>query len=338
MTSQRKKRPTSEDSFGPNGMERLIRLTGPRPGSAHYGLDKVRQEAVSRWEGVVARRRRRKTRARITTSLAVAAVVAVVAVGLRWFVPPIPDEPVGAVELVAHELQSRAPGGSRSLAAGDPFVANMLLDTGPAGLAALRLANGIGVRLDRDTRVRFRSPTRVILEQGAVFVDTSGSGQGDFLEVETRFGIARDVGTTFQVIQLPDGPVRVLVREGRVEVNRGAERHEARAGTQLLLLADGSVTTSTAPGFGPEWSWTLESSPPFPLDGATLGAFLDWLGGETGWQIRYEDVDRDARETVLHGSLEGVPVEQTPELVLPGSGLAHRLEGNTLVLMSEQNG
>ena len=130
--------------------------------------------------------------------------------------------------------------------------------------------------------------------------------------------------------------MRVSVREGRVVVRAGDGRHEADAGIAITLDADGGVERQEIDLHGPPWSWIGAVAVPPEIEGETLRVYLDWLRRETGWSIRFAGGDRQRLlDTVLHGSLEGVAPEATPELVLPGCGLAYRLDDGVLLLRPE---
>ncbi len=314
----------------------LIRRAGPRARAADYLPAEFKDVAVERWQGVVNRRRRRIwTRRAATAVLAAAAAVGFAAVALRLMAPAASGQPLALVERVAGELVGETGGRARRLEAGDTVGSGNPLVTNGTGSVALRLNNGIGVRLDGDTRAILISENRLELERGAIYVDSSGAPEAAFLDVATALGVARDIGTVYQVRAEGSG-VRVQVRRGRVLVYNDSGRHEADAGTQLTLSTDGGVERSPAVLHGAEWSWIYSASPTFALEGASLADYLNWLGRETGWYVRFAVEEREALlQTRLHGSLEGVAPEQTPDLVLPGCGLTHRLEGGTIVLEPE---
>ena len=317
----------------------LIRRAGPQPRASDYLSDGFKEMAADRWQGIVVKRRRRLwLRRAATVTLAAAAALGFAAVAIRLLAPLTDGPPLATVERVAGELRRVDGGSADSLTAGVALVAGEALGTGRTGRAALRLANGIGLRLDRESRVMLLSQNRLRLERGAVYVDSSGAAESEYLDVETALGIARDIGTVYQLRQ--EGPEMVVqVREGRVAVRTDTGRHEADAGTQLSLSPDGEVETSAVALHGPGWSWIYEASPSFALEGASLDSYLDWLGRETGWYVRLglAAADHEALlATRLHGSLEGIEPERTPELVLPVCGLTYRLEDGTLVIEAEE--
>jgi hypothetical protein len=101
-----------------------------------------------------------------------------------------------------------------------------------------------------------------------------------------------------------------------------------------VVAANGTPSREQIATSGSEWRWVHELSGPFILEGATVQAFLDWFGGEQGWQWEIADATLRARadRVVLHGSIEGLTPEEALSAVLPAAGLTHRREGTRLVI------
>lgn len=339
-------------------LSRLLEIAGPRPEPPEDLRREVERTAHAAWQEKVqahARARRRRV-----WQLAAAAVL-VAGVGVALWVGLGPGEPsttaptLARVEAVRGSVTVRVPGSRTALprpgtdavplASGAALAAGSVIDTGSpegetqrgaGGRVALRLRDGTSLRLDTETRLQLASVRELVLERGAVYLDTGGDGRqepGEALTVRTSLGVARDVGTQFEV-RLSDQALRVRVRDGRVEVETGTARHPAAAGTALTVDPAGRVEREVIPSHGASWGWVLETSPPFELEGASLADYLAWLRRETGWRVRYADpeLEREADGTTLHGSIAGLRPDQTPAAVLPGAGLAHRIEGGTLVV------
>ena len=252
---------------------------------------------------------------------------------------------------------SNSASGTRMLtmATGQPIHAGTVLDTrsvagrGAVGRAAFRLAGGASVRLDADSRVRAASPTALILERGAVYVDAA---RGASIEVRTSLGVVRDIGTQFEVRLLPDGPsgaasnglpasaeqeaLRIRVREGVVEHEKDGVVTRADAGEQLSVQGAGTVGRGLVLRYGPDWAWVLDTAPVPPLEGRTLAWFLDWKAREGGWTLRYEgpETARLAGEIILHGDAAGLDPTAAATMVFEGSGLRYRVTGGELHVAS----
>ena len=76
----------------------------------------------------------------------------------------------------------------------------------------------------------------------------------------------------------------------------------------------------------------MRVSPPLDMEGATLAAFLERVGREHGWVVRYADqaLQGEAARIVLHGSVNGLTPTEMVDVALRTSGLTHRLEGGEL--------
>jgi hypothetical protein len=306
------------DQIGP-----LLRLAGPR--------DAVPSERAARVKAAVHAEWRQRTRARsqriaIGWSLGAMATAALVLVGVRLAVRDDaavtgPPPAIAAVETLSGPVSFRI---------GDSIRAGGVVDTTGGGRVALRLAGGIAVRVDSETRLRLASETALMLDQGAVYID-SGDGPSGALEVRSRVGVARDIGTRFEV-RLNDAAVRVRVRDGLVQLTQGRQSHDAHTGDELTLDLSGSVVRRTVPVFGADWAWAAALARPFELEGRSLREFLDWVCEENGWQLRFSDAasEQKGATTILHGSIEGLTGEEALAAVLPTSGVEHQLENGIL--------
>ncbi len=227
-----------------------------------------------------------------------------------------------------------------TLAGGEPIYAGTVIDTAAAnraagGRAAVRLAGGQSVRLDTSSRVRFASRSDLVLERGAVYVDSAGCAN---IEVRTSLGVVRDVGTQFEVRLLDDAnaqpSLRVRVREGSIMLEREAGSDHALAGEELSARPGTAVVRGRVSASGPHWDWVIDTAPTPEIAGRPLGDFLDWVAREGGWEIRFADQDtaRIASATVLHGDVANLTLTEASSMVLHGSGLDYRLENGAFVV------
>ncbi len=327
--------PASGDHIG-----RLLRLAGPRPAAPHEREARVRESVRLEWRASVLQRRRRKWLVGGGVGLAAAAaLVALVGVVYRPLATPEPafGGPVGQVETVAGKVRMRvANDAEQVLRVGDVITAGSVIDTGPLGRAAVRMASGSSLRLDRGTRLRGLTDARVALERGAVYFDSGAAGAGAPMEIQTPLGVVHDVGTQFEV-RLEGERMRVRVREGLVNVDRDGRRYDAGAGVELTVDATGALSRRSVPIFGPGWEWILAVAPTFELEGQTLDVFLEWVQRETGLSPSFVDprTAAGAPGVVVHGSIEGMRPDQALEAVLPTCGLVHRVDSGILVIQAE---
>ena len=233
-----------------------------------------------------------------------------------------------------------------AVSAGFQLAAGQTLTTGADSGVALRLASGPSVRLAADSRARLTADSELLLEIGALYVDARGSGQ---VEIRTSLGSVRDLGTQFEVrIEADESGtndhLRVRVREGTVlltpDAASGADgaTYTARVGEQLILNSEGQVLRGTTPTYGSHWDWVVQTAPLPAVDGESLRVFLDWLGREGGWDVRYADprVEDVAGRTILHGDLDTLNATDAATRVLRSSGLDYRIEENVLEVVRRQ--
>lgn len=310
-------------------LDRLFRFAGRRPAAPEHVVQEVKRVTRPAWQAKVQAVAQARRRRRLWTLAAAVLLVSAGLLLLRLSPAPVAPARVATVELTAGTVGASSAAGGVTI--GTELDAGSVIETGAGSFATLRLAGGTSARLDAGTVLRLASASALELERGAVYLDT-GTVAGTTLEVVTPYGVARDIGTQFEVRVL-EGALEIRVREGEVELDLGTAAHTAAAGVGLTL-AGGEVVRETIPPHGPAWGWILQTSPPFELDGRTLGEFLDWVSRETGWQILFADagLEREVRDTVVRGSITGVRPDQALDLVLPSSGLRYRLEDGTAVI------
>ncbi len=329
-------RPRPGERSDPDEVERLVRLAGRRPAVPAEHAAAVKTAARAEWQRTVRARRQRRLFTRGGGALLAAALVVLAVKTDFWHrIAPRPVATLATLEAATGPVTAAG----RELRLGDGVVAGTLLETGAGGAsparAALRLAGGASVRLDADTRLGLASDSVLELHRGAVYVDSGALAQR--LEIGTPFGVARNVGTRFDVrLESGDDPLRLRVRGGTVILDRDGEQHTATGGVELAVLADGTVEERQVPAYGPSWDWVLAVLPPFEVRDRPLREFLEWAVHEGGWTLRFADQAAAGRmsETVGAGSITGFSVEEALTLVLPGFALSYRLEDGVLVVES----
>jgi hypothetical protein len=318
---------------------RLLRLAGPREAVPGDRLLRVKTAVHAEWRQQTRARSRRMA---IGWSFGAVAAAALILVGVR-----LANRDDDRVESPRHELATidalngavRLLSSSEHAAEPTPFqIGDRLqegdgVDTTGGGLVALRLAGGASVRVDGGTRLRLLSNDTLALDEGRIYIDSGDSGGPRSLEVRTPVGVARDIGTRFEV-RLTGSTLRLRVRDGLVRLSQSRQSHEAQPGDELTLEGSGSIVRRTVPVFGADWAWAVALAAPFNLEGRSLRDFLVWIAGENGWQLRYADaaVEEKALTTILHGSIQGLTPEEALSAVLPTSGVVYRLENGVLLI------
>ena len=313
---------------------RLLRVAGTRAEVPAERAARVRAAVHTGWQANLHRRaRRRRFMVAILAAVVFAPALARFYQGDRTAIAP--GESVGTVEQIDGTPQrlsdDQGDANATRLSLSETVRTGEWIRTDPSARVALRFSNGTSLRLDVGSLVRVISSTVVELSSGAVYIDT-GSGPGR-LEVRTAMGIARDVGTQFEV-RLLDRSLRVRVRTGSVELKDRTRSVSGRAGTEIMLSASGAVTQPIAV-HGPAWDWTARVSPPLEMEGMSVAAFLERVAQEHGWTVRYADsaLARESSSIILHGSVAGLSPHQMVQVAIDSSGLHHRLDSGDLFVL-----
>lgn len=317
---------TESDDIG-----RLIRHVGERETVPAERLERSRQKVLGHWEEVVREEQRAKSTPRLITLARVAGIAAVAAVAMMLIgqaIAPAPEVTLAMVERTTGDVMLDG----EPIAEGQPITAESELLTAPGGRVALRMASGQSLRIDQQSAVSFNASDYLSLESGAIYIDTEGGSGTGQVQVETPMGIARDIGTQFQV-RLTNSVLLVGVRDGLVEVDQpGQERHEVNAGFQVAFTSGSETETRALDTESPDWRWIENVAPPFSMDGASLADYLVWYAGESGLKIVWADDDsqRQASRTTLTGDLENTSVADSLEVVRRIAPFDYRVEGRQL--------
>jgi ferric-dicitrate binding protein FerR (iron transport regulator) len=202
--------------------------------------------------------------------------------------------------------------------------AGATLITGANGFLALRLPDGVSLRLDHDTRIEFVDAGHVDLLSGAVYVDAGTTPSASrSLRVGTPAGVVWHVGTQYEA-RIVKGATRIRVREGRVDVmpEQGTAQ-SAHVGEELLVSTSGNVARGSIAPSDPGWQWAAKAAPSFEIDGRPVHEFLIWVGREVGREIVFltPQSKAEAERAVLSGSVDGLAPAEALAAVLPATSL-----------------
>lgn len=295
--NEREPRPPDADALA-----KLIQAAGRREEPPERAYAQTLDVATAAWHAKIRRRQRR-----VTAWLA--ASVAVATAG-TWFVVTSQvgtAQPIARVERIIGSVDVRTgnTGGWATLRdESQSIVAGTLLRTHEGSRLGVLLADAVSLRLAEDTQVSVESASRIHLRSGKVYVDTGVRGNAR-VQVVTDAGVASDVGTQFE-IQYRQQVYRLRVREGAVQLQRGATNLRSAAGEQLSIDVNGAITRTPVAASDTGWQWTqgLTSAP--DIDNQPLTVLLDWVARETGRAIRFSnaETERRARRTILHGNIQ----------------------------------
>ena len=308
-------------------IEKLIQATGPRPAVPDETAQRVKEAVHSHWrESVEQSRRPRRFRTALT--LAAAAVILLAVSLVVW-------NQIGPIGDNHSPFVVQAVSGTTSLAVGDILEVGSDLIIPEDGGIAIGTGPLQSVRLDSGTTVRLLTPDTLALDQGAVYVDSRGSGgdEAPDLTIRTSLGDFREIGTQFE-IRLADQGVRARVREGRIAVEHGDEDLQVVAGQEMEINYRGELRRGEIDPASPEWGWIGELTPMMVIEGRPVLEFLEWVVRERGLQLQFEDTAlySSAGETDISGSIDGMSLDQALEAILPTCGMTHRIHSGTLTV------
>jgi hypothetical protein len=310
-----------------NGEEQiaaLLRMAGKRLAVPETAQHRVRAAVHEEW--------RRNVRRRVAirwTSLAVAACLAAVIlsrINIRTR-PPAIEAPrlVATTELVSGNAfidHARLSPESR-------LFTHSLIETTPDAAVALRWTNRGSLRIAGGSTIRFDSERQISVDRGAVYFSSTGSGRA--IAVRTPLGIVRDAGTQFEV-RVETDSIRVRVREGAIDLQRGSRSERAIAGTELAATRAGTIERRRISRSGPEWDWVLRAAPPIALTGSVRD-ILEVTAREKGLTLTFADArsEETATRTALHGSVPVSP-DEALTAVTAASPFTFRIEDETLTV------
>jgi hypothetical protein len=319
----------------------VLRNAGRRSGPPEDVAQSVRAAVEAQWRGVIAQRVRRR---RIGLSLAATAALA--ALGLWAARPELlgSGERMAEVRYAVGSVQAKAGAlrGWMAVGPGQTLFVGETLATSATGRLALALADGVSVRLDRDTRVTLLSGTRMAIWRGALYVDSGAptdSRGGPELLVETPAGAVHHLGTQYEARVIGSSEIQIAVRKGKVEIDTSTgAMHRAAAGEQMTVSSAGAVVRSALSPYDEHWQWVAATAPAFSIDGHSVAEFLTWAARELGRDVVYADAatQSEAARVILSGSISGLTPDQALAAVLPTTPLrSQMLNGQLLVSLSE---
>lgn len=261
-------------------------------------------------------------------ALAVAAGVGVLSIAgaLAWRAQQLAAPAVAVAESVAGAaMVDRAwwRGADAPLAAAAPLAPGDRVVTSREAVAGLRLGTRLALRLAPGSSLRLDATDTATLEAGTVYVDSDPRLGRSPLAIRTPHGVVSHLGTQYSV-GLAGGGLEIAVREGEVELVRGATTERATGGQLLRVEAGGALRREPLVPHGERWAWLARAPSPVEIDGRPLADFLYWYARETGVTPRFADPAAAARlaTVTLHGEVAGLAPESALEVVAASTGLA----------------
>jgi len=268
----------------------LIRIAGSRPKVPDEMKARVRAAVQDEWQSEVSRRRHMRWAGGAVGLAAAAGLAAVLVLRPSDAVPP----PL-------------------------PATATMI-ETAAASTRTMEWAAS-SLRIDNGTRIRLESDRVATLESGAIYFSSEGAHAN--VEIRTRFGTIRDIGTQFEV-RLSDDRVRVRVREGSVDL-RG---NVATAGTELVATQN-AIERREIPRYGDAWAWVERAAPPMVIEGMTLDEVVHRVAREKGLVVEWKS--SSAKERRLHGRAPFSP-DEALAAASAAAGVRYAIENERLIV------
>lgn len=299
------------------GIEELLRQVGARDEPSADVMKEVHAAVYSEWQAVVSERHQR----RLLTAWGMAAsfmlVVLAATFGLRYMTRA-PAQVATITRIDGHLLVAAAQYEWRARNVGQPVVVGEMVQTDDRSRVALTLAGNVSLRLDKSTTVRMAANDRVVLDSGALYVDSpSGAAAAAELTVQAHAGSVRHVGTQYEVRTHTDD-IEVSVREGRVVITNAAGTSTGVAGEKIRVTPQGQITRQTIAATDPSWRWVASAAPAFDINDQPLATFLQWVARETGRRLKYASTQAEAAaaQVKLRGSIAGLDPDTALTAVL----------------------
>jgi ferric-dicitrate binding protein FerR (iron transport regulator) len=273
--------------------------------------------------------REERDRRRRNRLIAVAASVLTVALGGLWVTQ----------KFAAPQIVARIERGTAQGSVGGVVSVGDRLETGPDYGAMLRIsgveASAVSLRMAPGTRLVWRGKDRLQLLRGQVYLDSGVEAQrtGHVLVIEAADARFEHVGTQF-LVALSGEELDVKVREGTVRVRAAGEVVLLESGEQGRLRREGSNVVSIerflAATSGEAWSWVDSLAPSLEINDQNLLSVLQRAAHEGGLELRFEStqLERQARETILHGPALGMPPRQALDAILMTTGFVAVPDGD----------
>ena len=310
-----------------DALEAVLRKAGPRPAPPEAVAAAVYAQTRRAWETQVQRR-------------------AVVRRGYSWAanVLLLLLASWGAWTQYPHEIMAMAPAGQDLLVThtkwhplaphdGGGLYAGDAVQSGAAD-ALLRRPDGGELRLARNSRLSFSSPTELRLSQGQLFVHTGAGTRTHDLVVVTDLGSVEHIGTQF-LVDRQGNALMVAVRDGRVAVHYAQHAAaELQGGQAMHVDPGGELRRWDLAAFDSIWDWADAMATPLAIDGHSLYAVLDQIAQRAGLTLNFTTpaVEAEARRLALHGAPLELPPHGSLDAVLATTTLRGAADGRQILV------
>jgi hypothetical protein len=313
----------------------LIHAVGRRSVPPREDYERVLGASRIAWQQAVRQRARRRWIYALAAGVAFVALGAGVLRQLHESRPAVAAGMLNTVEGAVFAGTAAGDGWRWVTQVNVPLAAGTRLRTDASGRAALLLSPDTSLRIAGATELILQAGNRVELLSGRVYLDTKHAS-GGAVEIATRFGTLRDVGTQFEVLATGTA-LRVRTREGAVRLTRGRSQAvlECTVSEELRIDSQGRIERSRIAAHDADWAWAeLLAEPPRGPE-LSLQKFLDWVARESGRGLRYDSVETEARvrEIVLHGVTPELAPLEAMEVALATTDIEFSLLDDGTILL-----
>ncbi|MBT8047545.1 MAG: FecR domain-containing protein [Xanthomonadales bacterium] len=220
---------------------------------------------------------------------------------------------------------------------GTTLLTGQAIATASESWLGLRWEDGTSVRMDQNSEVRLTPKGEIELISGRLYTDTKGADPvGSTPVILTPAGPVMHLGTQYMT-HVSGRVTRVSVREGQVTLGEPGDQAVASRGEQLIAEMSGTPRRDEIKVYGAFWDWTQGLAPTFVSDGRSIIEFLDWVGRESGHEVRFESprAKRVAADTLLRGNVELQPMRAL-QVMLQTTDLVSEVNAGTIVVALRQ--
>ena len=315
---------------------RLLYAAGRRQEMPDDIKQRWEQQFRAQLAPVLHRRRKRHW----TSLSALAASVALIALGLLFYNNTAVD---------GHTLQILAVSGNgwadagaddlRFATPGQHLKPGTTVVTGEDSRMAVNWG-GYDVRLNASSRLQLFRDHMALLE-GEVYVSDEGRHIGKVqMTIKTALATIADIGTQFTV-RIDPGEVISTVRRGVITVTTANQQVSVAASAGMSQQVTVNRDLHIAQGTGDsDWDWIYPVSSGFETEGQSVYHFLQWSVGESGKELQFatQDAEISARLAILSAAdISSLDPEQAVNAVLASTRFIARREEPGVLLIKRRD-
>ncbi|MBT4160110.1 MAG: FecR domain-containing protein [Gammaproteobacteria bacterium] len=316
-----------DDNLTEEAISNLLQKVGPLETPPEDMTSRVHAAVEQTWQREV---REQKQRRWFQYAAGIAVVTASIYLGLTIQTGE-PNPPIAHLDSSSEGIFWSADGSTWQPLEDKPMTAGSWLRTDNS--ASVSFAHGLNARINTDTSLQLINDSEVHLIEGTIYLDSYDKPTDLPFRVSTRFGTATDIGTQF-IVNSGGTAWSVQVREGMVDVSNDQMNQEVHAGEKITITQTGDAASTFVAPFDDSWRWAEATRPAFSIEGRNLVSYLKWVARETGRDLRFAgpDTEREASETLLHGSIDHLTASESLEYVLQSTDI-RLIDGPENVIM-----